>query len=127
MNNVTLLGRLTKAPEVRYTNTNNKAVCSFTIAVNRRFKKDEADFINCQAWDKTAEFISKYFDKGSQIALNGRIQTRNWEDNEGKKHFATEIVVDEVYFAGSKAENKSEYVGNSDELKEPEEDDSLPF
>lgn len=104
MNKVELLGRLTKDPEVRYTQSTNTMVVSFSVAVNRRFKKEgeqEADFINCIAWSKTAEFISKYFKKGAPIGICGRLQTRSWEDN-GKKHFATEVVVEEVDFAGSK-------------------------
>ena len=120
MNKVILIGRLTKDPEIRYTQT-SKAVANFTIAVSRRFKKDEADFINCVAWDKTAEFISKYFSKGSMIAVVGRIQTRTWEDSEGKKRYVTEVIVDEVYFAGSKTE--TDKVADSPDY----EDDDLPF
>lgn len=104
MNQVNLLGRLTKDPEIRYTQ-NNTPVASFTLAVNRRFAKEgeqQADFINIVAWNKTAEFCGKYFKKGSQIALVGRIQTRNWEDDNGQKRYATEIVAEEVYFADSK-------------------------
>lgn len=97
MNKVILMGRLTKDPEIRYTQ-NNTPVCNFTLAVDRRFSKEkQADFINCQAWQKTAEFISKYFQKGSMIAVVGRIQTRTWEDNEGKKRYITEVIVDEAY------------------------------
>jgi single-strand DNA-binding protein len=104
MNKVELLGRLTKDPEIRYTQ-NNIPVASFTLAVNRRFAKEgeqQADFINIVAWNKTAEFCGKYFKKGSQIALVGRIQTRNWEDDNGQKRYATEVVAEEVYFADSK-------------------------
>ena len=105
MNKVELLARLTKDPEIRYTQTNNTMVASFTLAVNRRFAKEgeqQADFINCVAWSKTAEFVNKYFKKGSQIAVAGRIQTRNWEDDNGQKRYATEVVAEEVYFADSK-------------------------
>lgn len=107
MNKVELLGRLTKDPEVRFTPSNNTMVVSFSVAVNRRFKNDgeqEADFINCIAWKKTAEFISKYFKKGAPICICGRIQTRSWDDN-GQKRYATEVVVEEVDFAGSKPDN----------------------
>lgn len=110
MNRVVLLGRLTKDPELRYTN-NNTAVCSFTLAVNRRFKKEgqqQADFINCQAWTKTAEFISKYFIKGQQVAIEGRIQTRTWEDSEGKRHYITEVIVEQCYFADGKKEQRGD-------------------
>ena len=110
MNKVELIGRLTKDPEVRYTQTNNTAVASFSLAVNRRFVKEgeerQADFINIVVWGKTAEFCSKYFKKGMQIALVGRIQTRNWEDDQGQKHYVTEVVAEEVYFADSKKEQQ---------------------
>jgi len=122
MNKVMLLGRLTKDPETRYTQTNNTAVCNFTLAVNRRFDKDKADFINCQAWQKTAEFASKHFAKGMQIAVVGRIQTRTWDDNDGKRHYVTEVVVDEVYFVDSKKQNED--TGNFEPI---DEDDELPF
>ena len=106
MNKVELLGRLTKDPEIKYTQTNNTAVANFSLAVNRRFTKEgeerQADFINIVAWGKTAEFCNKYFKKGMQIALVGRIQTRNWEDEQGQKHYVTEVIAEEVYFADSK-------------------------
>lgn len=116
------MGRLTKDPELKYTSS-NKAVASFTLAVNRRFKQDgqpEADFINIVAWNKTAEFCAKYFTKGSQVAVVGRIQTRTWDDSEGKKHYVTEIVADEAYFADSKK-------GQQSEGFETVDDDELPF
>lgn len=104
MNKVILMGRLTRDPELRSTATGT-SVASFTIAVDRRFaNKDgvrQADFINCVAWRQTADFISKYFPKGRMIAVCGSIQTRTWDDQEGKKHYVTEVVVDEAYFAGS--------------------------
>ena len=123
MNKVILIGRLTKDPEIRYTQ-NNTPVCNFTLAVDRRFSKDkQADFINCQAWQKTAEFITKYFGKGNLLAIVGRIQTRTWEDNEGKKRYITEVIVDEVYFAGSKTETDKV----ADTRPPDDEDDDLPF
>jgi single-strand DNA-binding protein len=104
MNKVTLMGRLTRDPELRSTATGTSVV-SFTLAVDRRFANREgerqADFINCVAWRQTGEFISKYFPKGRMIAVCGSIQTRTWDDQEGKKHYVTEVVVDEAYFAGS--------------------------
>jgi len=104
MNKVTLMGRLTKDPELKSTTT-GVSVCSFSIAVNRRFVKAgeerQADFINCVAWRQTAEFICKYFAKGRMIAVAGSIQTRNWEDKEGKRQYATEVVVEDAYFADS--------------------------
>lgn len=107
MNKVILMGRLTRDPEMRQT-PNGVAVCSFSIAVNRRFAKEgqqTADFINCTAWRQQAEFICKYFQKGSMIAVVGNLQSRSWENQEGKKQYATDVVVDEVYFTGSKNES----------------------
>lgn len=102
MNKVILLGRLTKDPETRTTQT-GKIVSTFTLAVNRRFSKQrEADFINCVAWGKNAEFVDNYCKKGRQFAVVGSIQTRSWDDNEGKRHYMTEVIVDEIYFADSK-------------------------
>ena len=106
MNKVVLMGRLTKDPEVRYTQTNNTLVASFSLAINRRFAKQgeerQADFINIVAWSKTGEFCSKYFKKGQQVGVIGRIQTRNWEDENKVKHYVTEVVAEEAYFADSK-------------------------
>lgn len=103
MNVVSLLGRLVKDPESR--NTTNSTVTSFTLAINRQFKREgqpEADFINCVAWGKTAEFIAKYFAKGRQVAVTGRLQQRKWEDTEGKSHYVVEVVVESTFFADSK-------------------------
>jgi len=124
MNKVILMGRLTKNPELRYTTNNNTAVCSFTLAINRRFAKEEeqkADFIPIIAWSKLAEFCEKYFQKGIQVAVVGRIQTRTWDDNEGKKHYATEVIAEEAYFADSK---KS---GNQNGSLESSDEEDLPF
>ena len=105
MNKVILMGRLTRDPEVRYTQSNT-AVASFSIAVNRRFVRQgeerKADFINIVAWNQTAEFVSKYFKKGQQVGVIGRIQTRNYDDADGKKVYVTEVVAEEVYFADSR-------------------------
>jgi single-strand DNA-binding protein len=104
MNKVILLGRLTRDPELK-TTPNGVSVCSFSVAVNRRFKNAEgnydADFINCVSWRNTAEFISKYFEKGRMIGLVGSLQTRTYE-KEGQRHYVTEVSVDEAYFADSK-------------------------
>lgn len=106
MNKVILMGRLTKDPEVRYTQNTNTLVASFSLAVNRRFTKQgeerQADFINIVAWSKTGEFCSKYFKKGQQVGIIGRIQTRTWDDEQGQKHYVTEVVAEEAYFADSK-------------------------
>ena len=106
MNKIILMGRLTRDPETRYTQTNNTLVASFTLAVNRRFARQGeergADFIPVVAWSKTGEFCSKYFKKGQQVGVIGRLQTRNWEDENKVKHYITEVVAEEAYFADSK-------------------------
>lgn len=112
MNKAILMGRLTKDPEIRNTQTNNTMVANFSLAVNRRFVKEgeerQADFINIVAWGKTAEFCSKYFRKGQQVGVIGRIQTRTWDDDQGQKHYVTEVVAEEVYFADSKKDNDTQ-------------------
>lgn len=105
MNKAILIGRLTKNPELR-TTPSGVSVTSFTVAVNRRFKKDETDFISCVAWRQSAEFIEKYFSKGNMIAVVGSLQTGRFE-KDGQTHYTTEVVVDEVYFTGSKAETSA--------------------
>lgn len=130
MNKVILMGRLTKDVEVRYTQTNNIMVASFSLAVNRRFAKEgeqQADFINIVAWNKTAEFVSKYFKKGQQVAVVGRIQTRNYEDDKGIKHYITEVIAEEVYFADSKKEGTIETTQTQNEFAPIQDDDILPF
>lgn len=111
MNKVILMGRLTRDPEVRYTQTNNTLVASFTIAVNRRFGRQgeerQADFIPIVAWSKLGEFCSKYFKKGQQVGIIGRMQTRNWEDENKVKHYITEVVAEEAYFADSKKDGET--------------------
>lgn len=110
MNSANLIGRLTKNPEIRYTQNTNTMVAQFAIAVNRLYAKDgeqQADFINIVAWGKTAEFCSKYFKKGMQVGITGRIQTRKYEDKDGKTVFVTEIVAEHVYFADSKKDEMS--------------------
>ena len=111
MNKVVLMGRLTRDPEVRYTQTNNTVVASFSLAVNRRFVRQgeerQADFINIVAWSKLGEFCSKYFKKGQQVGIIGRIQTRTWDDDQGVKHYITEVVAEEAYFADSRRDTDS--------------------
>lgn len=129
MNKVILIGRLTKDPEVRYTQSTNTLVASFTLAVNRRFVRQgeerQSDFINIVAWNKTGEFASKYFKKGQQVAVVGRIQTRNYDNQEGKKVYVTEVVAEEVYFADSKKEsNITQEESNDFEITS---NDDLPF
>ena len=112
MNKVILMGRLTRDPEVRYTQTSNTLVASFTLAINRRFVRQgeerQADFINIVAWGKLGEFCSKYYRKGQQVAVTGRIQTRTWDDDQGQKHYVTEVVAEEAYFAEGKRDGNSD-------------------
>ena len=112
MNKVILMGRLTRDPEVRYTQTNNTLVASFSLAVNRRFVRQgeerQADFINIVAWSKLGEFCSKYFKKGQQVAVTGRLQTRTWDDDQGQKHYITEVIAEEAYFADSKRDGATD-------------------
>lgn len=127
MNKVILMGRLTKDTETRFTQTNNKQVTNFTLAVNRRFSKEkEADFINIVTWNKTAEFASKYFKKGQQVAVVGTLQTRNYDDKDGKKVYVTEVLAEEVYFADSKKENSADTAENNIAEFAPIQDE-LPF
>ncbi len=109
MNKVVLMGRLTKDVDTRYTQTTNTLVANFTLAVNRRFVKEgeerQADFLPVIAFGKTGEFCSKYFKKGQQVGVIGRIQTRNYDDDQGQKHYITEVVAEEVYFADSKRDD----------------------
>ena len=139
MNKVILMGRLTRDPETRYTQTNNTLVASFSLAVNRRFARQgeerQADFINIVAWSKTGEFVSKYFKKGQQVGVVGRIQTRNWDDDQGQKHYITEVIAEEAYFADSKRDGETSSfedtfgdssVQNAD-FQINSSDDDLPF
>ena len=124
LNKAILMGRLTAAPELRHT-TNNTPVCSFTLAVNRSYGKDQTDFIDIVAWQKTAEFVAQYFTKGMQVAVAGRISTRNWEDKQGNKRKATEVVADEVHFAEGKKPEFTETHGANPFKVTP--DDETPF
>ena len=106
MNKIILMGRLTKDPEVRYTQgQNSMAVASFSVAVNRKFKREneaDADFFNCTAFGKQAEFVEKYFKKGTKILLSGRVQNDNYTNKEGQKVYSVRIMVEEIEFAESK-------------------------
>lgn len=108
MNKVVLMGRLTKDVEIHQT-PNGVSLARFSLAVNRRFagkdSQQQADFINCTAWRQTGEFIAKYFRKGNMIAVAGSIQSRTWDGQDGKKQYAAEVVVEEAYFTGEKAES----------------------
>lgn len=131
-NKATIGGRLTASPEVKQTQS-GVPVCSFTVAVNRKANREETDFINCVAWRNTAEFIGKFFGKGSSICVTGAIQTRNWTDNNGQKRYATEVMVDEAYFVDSKGDNAQADTTYIPEAYQPTEtnlevvNDDLPF
>ncbi len=109
MNKVILMGRLTRDPEIRYTQSAEPtAVANYSLAVNKRFKRDgepDADFINCVSFGKTADFAQKYFKKGQQISVVGRLQVRSWDDPQGQKRYTTEVVVEEQFFADSKRDS----------------------
>ena len=132
MNKIALVGRLTKDPEIRYTANNQTAVGKFTLAVNRMFKQEgqpDADFIPIVTFGKIAENCGKYIGKGRQVAVSGRIQTRSWDDQDGKRHFMTEILADEVHFLdkakdGNQADGSS---GGSGDFYPVGDEDDLPF
>lgn len=117
LNHIVIMGRLTRDPEMRYTQS-QLPVASFTVAVDRDFSgKDggnkQTDFINCVAWRHTAEFVSKYFHKGSMAVVSGRLQIRNYDDKDGNKRQTAEVVVDNSYFGESKRDSVSNAVDNS--------------
>lgn len=126
MNNVILMGRLTRDPELKYSQA-GKAYCRFTVAVNRDFNKDEADFINCLAFGKTAETIAEWLGKGRRIALQGRIQTGNYENKNGDKVNTFEVVADRFEFVDSAKSdtNKNQTYSNNDDVLD--DNDDFPF
>lgn len=129
INNIVIMGRLTKDAEERKTNS-GKTVCSFCVAVDDRFDREKTHFIDVIAWNNTAEFVCKYFHKGSMIAVQGRLTTRMWEDKNGSKHKAVEIVADEVSFCGDKKSDTShpaDVAPPADEDYRDIPDDDLPF
>ncbi len=142
LNKVILGGRLTADPELKMTSSGTP-VTSFSVAVNRRRSQDgqqQADFINCTAWRQTAEFITRYFRRGSSICVVGSIQTRSWTDQQGQKRYSTEVVVDEANFVDSKSEGgNSGYTpdaystpsytsgASAPKFEEISDDDDLPF
>ncbi len=139
-NKVILIGNMTADPELKQT-ASGISVCSFSIAINRRFSKEgeqACDFISIVSWRQQAEFVSKYFKKGMPILICGQLQTRTWTDNQNNKRYATEVVADEVAFVNSKessTEAKSEpstyvptaYGGNNTQFEEIPNDGDLPF
>ena len=115
MNKVILMGRFTRDPEMRQSQQGTPVV-SFSLAVDRRFAKEgqqSADFINCVAWSRLAEFICKYFQKGSMIAVSGRLQSRTYDDKDGKRQYVTEVVVEDAYFTGSRGDSNATSQGDN--------------
>ena len=137
MNKVVIIGRFTRDPEIKYTTGENAtATARFSLAVNRRFKNKEgnydADFINCVAFGKTAEFIEKYFTKGMAIGITGRIQTGSYTNKEGQKVYTTDVVVEETEFVESKNKGASDNVPNNNansnsDFEEVISEDEMPF
>ena len=133
LNKVILGGRLTSDVEMKQT-PSGVPVCTFSIAVNRKYAKEgdqQSDFINCTAWRGTAEFIAKYFRKGSSLCIVGSVQTRSWKDSNGHNRYATEVVADEAMFVDSKSESQgtgaatpTNYIPDAYNVSQ---DDSLPF
>ena len=131
LNRIIVMGRMTRDPELRRTNSGT-AVASFTVAVNRDFKSQsgekETDFIDVVAWRNTAEFVSKYFSKGRMAVVEGRLQLRDWTDKDGNKRSSAEIVADSVYFGDSKRDGgdaaQSDPQGGFSEIAD---DEDLPF
>lgn len=127
MNKVLLIGRLVRDPEIKYTD-GGASIARFSTAVDRRFKKDgeeTADFINCVAFGKTAEFVEKYFHKGNKIVIEGHIQTGSYTNKDGQKVYTTDVIVEQVEFAESKAASSNSNDGFQNVPEELEED--LPF
>lgn len=135
MNKTLLIGRTTKDPDIRYTQSEQPmTIARFNLAVDRRFKKDgdnqSADFISCVAFGKTAEFIEKYVFKGTKIAVEGRIQTGSYTNNDGNKVYTTDVVVEQVEFAGAKTDSKSAAKESNDDcmnVADGLDDEGLPF
>ena len=123
MNKVVLIGRTTKSPELRYAPGTGTAVCRFTLAVNRPYKKDETDFINCVAFGKIAETIAQYVLKGRQVAITGRIRTGSYENNAGNKIYTTDVVLDGFEFIGNSNNNQ----GNSGAWNQSEDNSEMGF
>ena len=132
LNKVILGGRLTADPELKQT-PQGVSVTSFSIAVNRRGKDAQTDFINCVAWRQTAEIICKFFRKGSSICIVGNIQVRTWNDNNGNKRYATEVIADEVHFVDSRDEQSAApgaptfVAAQAPQFEEISPEDDLPF
>ena len=121
INKVVLLGRLSKDPELRYASGSGTAVCRFTVAITRRFKKDETDFINCVAFGKTGETIAQYLTKGRQIAVTGSIRTGSYDAQDGTKRYTTDVAVESFEFIGN-SNNNSNNNDDSSNWNQPVDD-----
>lgn len=127
MNKVVLIGRTTKSPELRYAPGSGTAVCRFTLAVQRPFKKDEADFINCVAFGKTGENIAQYILKGRQVAISGRIQTGSYDLNDGNKRYTTDVIVESFEFIGNSNTNNQGNTGGPEAWSTQEDTGSFGY
>lgn len=125
MNKVVLIGRLTKDPELRFAAGSGTAVTKFTLAVNRPFKKDETDFINCIAFGKTGEIIAQYITKGRQLAVTGNIRTGSYEAQDGTKRYTTDVVIESFDFIDSG--NGGQANNNYDDMTTVLDMDEIPF
>lgn len=130
MNHFQFLGRLTKDPEIRYTASTNTQVAAFSLAVNRRYLSQngerEVDFFNLTAFGKIAEFVSKYYKKGQQVLVEGRMQNRTWEDQQGQKRYTIDFIVEHCYFAGSN-KNTNDTQSSENDFVTVDETEDLPF
>lgn len=125
LNKTILGGHLTTDPELKQT-PSGVSVTTFSIAVNRRGNKNEVDFINCVAWRQTAEFVCKYFKRGSAICVMGSIRTRSWQDNNGNKRNTTEVIVDEALFVDSKSEGNTDAFSTTSTTNTPQSVNIVP-
>ncbi|SDO87614.1 single-stranded DNA-binding protein [Clostridium gasigenes] len=136
MNKVMLIGRLTRDPELNFAANSGTAVCKFSIAVNRQYKKEETDFINCIAFGKTGEIVGQYFIKGKPIAIVGNIRTGSYDAKDGTKRYTTDVVIESFDFIGGNKENQSDKPNsnqndfggtNFEEDMTPVDDGDMPF
>ena len=126
LNRIDIMGRLTSDPVLRRTQS-NKPVASFTLAVDRDYNNGEVDFIDCVAWNNTAEFVNSYFEKGRMAVVSGRLQFREWTDRNGSKRKNAEVIVENIYFGESKKESRDDGIYAGAEFDEVEDDGELPF
>lgn len=126
LNHIVLMGRLTRDPELRMTQS-GKPVASFSLAVERDFQKDVTDFIDVVAWNRTAEFVNSFFNKGQLVAVTGSLQIRDWTDKNGNKRRSAEVIAEHVYFAEPKRQAEEATPSTTDFFPLTEDDTDLPF